>query len=65
MRHFYAQISPQRRQQILDEAYANGRLGIDRLPDSTHIGDATDTLITKALDANALGLKEREKEQQS
>lgn len=59
MRHFYQQMSPQRRQSILDEARQNGRMGIERLPDRAHLEEISDSLIIKALDANALGLLER------
>ena len=62
MRRFIAQMSPQRRQNILDEAYALGRLGSHRLPDSAHCEELSDTAVMKALDANARGLSEFEQE---
>jgi hypothetical protein len=62
MRRFVVQMSPARRQQILDEARIAGRLGMDRLPDVVHSLDTSDSLILKALDAQSLGRAEREQE---
>lgn len=56
MRRFIEQMSPARRQQIEDESYANDVFGVKRLPDIAHCGEMSDTLLTKALDANEMGL---------
>ena len=58
MRRFIAQMSPQRRQNIVDEARTAGRMGADRLPPIVHSDDVSDSLILQALDAHALGLAE-------
>jgi hypothetical protein len=60
MRRFIPQMSVQRRQQILDEAYAAGRMGATRLPDSIHAEDPSESMLIQALDAHELGLAERE-----
>lgn len=62
MRHIYRQMSPQRRQSILDEARIAGRHGMECLPHVVHADDTSDSMIIAALDAHALGLAEREKE---
>ena len=52
-----------RRQQVLDEARACGRMGARRLSDTVLFGDGTDptqTLILAALDAFEEGKKERQ-----
>lgn len=57
MRHFYAQMSPARHQQILDEARAAGRRGATRVPDTVLFGDGdpSDSLILRLVDAHADG----------
>ena len=62
MRRFIPQMSAQRRQQILDEARAAGLLGAQRLPDSIHAVDPSESMLVQALDAHAQGLAERESE---
>lgn len=66
MRHAYAQMSPARRQQILDDCESAGRNGSQFLPSSVHVhGDElSDTLLLAALDAHEAGLAERQKEKQ-
>lgn len=61
MRHFIEQMSPARTQQIIDEAYAAGRLGSKCLPANAHI-DTSDSVMVKALSAHEAGLAERELE---
>ena len=62
MRRFYQQMSPARRQQILDECRVYGRMGAPRLPASVHaLGDElSDTMLTKALEAQEAGAAERQ-----
>lgn len=62
MRRFIPQMSVARRQQILDEARAAGRMGAQRLPYSVHASDPSDSMLVRALDAHAKGLAEREVE---
>jgi hypothetical protein len=62
MRRFIPQMSVARRQQILDEARAAGRMGTQRLPYSVHASDPSDSMLVQALDAHAQGLAEREAE---
>ena len=61
MRRSYAQLSPARRQWITDESRLAGRMGVPHLPPSVHIqGDElSDTLLTKALDAHAVGAHDK------
>lgn len=62
MRHVITQMSPARRQLILDEAYANGRMGVERLPPIVHSEDTSDTLLVQALEMHAAGQADRAKE---
>lgn len=64
MRRSYPQMSPARRQQILDECRLHGRMGAPRLPASVHIrGDElSESMLIRAIDEHDLGLAEREQE---
>ncbi len=67
MRRSYPQLSPARRQQILDECHFAGRMGAPRLPASVHVhGDElSESMLVRAIDIHALGLAEHEQEKQS
>lgn len=64
MRHCISQMSPARRQQILDESRAAGRLGALRLPTITHAepDELSDTLLLAALTEFEAGAAERPEE---
>lgn len=66
MRRSYAQLSPARRQQILDDCELAGRTSeLPHLPDSVHaLGDQlSDTLLLKAIEAHETGVAERKREE--
>lgn len=67
MRHTYQQMSPARRQQILDECRVAGRYGAPSLPASVHVhaDELSESMLVKALDEHAIGAAERKKEKQS
>lgn len=62
MRRYVPQMSPQRRQLILDESRLAGKNGMPSLPLSVHAFDPSNTGIRQALDEHELGLAERAQE---